>query len=159
MQLRIHNFAREQGMLGQIFAGEYAPFVVFLGLMAKNNDYFVPDINLRIIVIVIFRRGNLIACKDNFSTCIPISTEIKRHEVCALCQFFRLPTGTQYEPTAIAQTCARRDLEILKVAFPSGWSLASQNRAAMYSAALFSSGVPVSRPFKSGEVRNLIWAR
>jgi hypothetical protein len=45
VQFGVHDFAREQRMVSQSFAGEYTLFVILLRLMAQDNDYLVPRID------------------------------------------------------------------------------------------------------------------
>src|SRR4051794_2440709 len=115
MQLGIHDLAREQRVLGQIFAGEYAFLIVLLGFMANDDHDSVSDIDARVIVIMIVRGGNSVARKDNCSTGLPVSTEAERYKIDALFEFFRLPAGMQRERIAIAQGGSRRNLKVLKI--------------------------------------------
>src|SRR3954471_19238070 len=123
MQLRVHDFAREHSVLCQILAGEDALFVVLLGFMTQDKDNFVPDVNLRVVVVVVFGRRDAVSREDHRAAGCPVAAEIQWDEIRTLLQLSGLPAETQRKRVVIAQSCSRSDLEILKIASAQGLKL------------------------------------
>jgi hypothetical protein len=147
MQFGIHNLAREQRVTGEILAGKYALFVVLLRLMANDNGYFVADIDARVIVIVIFRRGNPVPPKDDRSTGFPVAIEVLAAEVCALFQLVDCSPARNVSVSPLLRAGSRGHLKIVKITPSQRLEPSFRELRRDVVCRLVNSGGPVSRPF------------
>ena len=115
MHLSVSGLAGKRGVPRDVLAGEYAALVVFLRLVAQQEDDLALYVQARVVIVMVFRRGNSIARKHHRARDPGRGGDVERDEISWIGQSLRAAVLSDLEAVGLAQTGADNHLKRLVV--------------------------------------------